>query len=223
VRSALLSALSHDLRRPLAAATAAVGGLRSGTYSDRDREELLQTADESLGTLATLVTDLLDVSRLQAGALAVALQSVDPADAILPALEELDAGPASVDIHLEPDAAVRADPVLLQRVIVNLLANALRFSPEGSKVRIATSSFGRAVEIRIIDHGPGIPAERRDDVFVPFQRLGDTDNSTGLGLGLALSKGFVEGMGGTLTPEDTPGGGLTMVVSLPLAREEEHA
>lgn len=223
VRSALLSALSHDLRRPLAAATAAVGGLRSGTYSDRDRDELLQTADESLGTLASLVTDLLDVSRLQAGALAVSLFAIDPADAILPALEELDAGPASVDIHLEPDAAVLADPVLLQRVVVNLLANALRHSPEGRKVRVATSSFGRVVEIRIIDHGPGIPAERRDDVFVPFQRLGDTDNSTGLGLGLALSKGFVEGMGGTLTPEDTPGGGLTMVVSLPVAEEEEHA
>ncbi|MCM3695439.1 DUF4118 domain-containing protein [Microbacterium oleivorans] len=221
VRSALLSALSHDLRRPLAAATAAVGGLRSGTYSDRDRLELLQTADESLGMLATLVTDLLDVSRLQAGALAVSLQAVDPADAVLPALEELGAGPASVDIDLDGDAVVRADPVLLQRVIVNLLANALRFSPEGQKVRIATSRFGSSAEIRIIDHGPGIPAERRDDVFVPFQRLGDTDNSTGLGLGLALSKGFVEGMGGTLTPEDTPGGGLTMVVSLPLAREKE--
>ncbi|CAL4858841.1 DUF4118 domain-containing protein [Microbacterium sp. MM2322] len=222
VRSALLSALSHDLRRPLAAATAAVGGLRSGTYSDQDRDELLQTADESLGMLASLVTDLLDVSRLQAGALAVSLLTTDPADVILPALEELGAGPASVDIHLEPDAAVRADPVLLQRVVVNLLANALRHSPEGRKVRVATSSFGSAVEIRIIDHGPGIPAERRDDVFVPFQRLGDTDNSTGLGLGLALSKGFVEGMGGTLTPEDTPGGGLTMVVSLPVADEEER-
>jgi two-component system sensor histidine kinase KdpD len=171
--------------------------------------------------LAALVTDLLDVSRLQAGALAVAVQPVDPADAILPALEELGAGPASVDIDLDADAVVRADPVLLQRVIVNLLANAVRFSPEGQKVRIATSRFGSTAEIRIIDHGPGIPAERRDDVFVPFQRLGDTDNSTGLGLGLALSKGFVEGMDGTLTPEDTPGGGLTMVVSLPLVRDEE--
>jgi len=223
VRSALLSALSHDLRRPLAAATAAVGGLRNGTYSEGDRNELLQTADESLGMLAALVTDLLDVSRLQAGALAVSLLTIDPADVILPALEELGAGPASVDIHLEPDVELRADPVLLQRVVVNLLANALRHSPEGRKVRVATSSFGAVAEIRIIDHGPGIPAERRDDVFVPFQRLGDTDNSTGLGLGLALSKGFVEGMGGALTPEDTPGGGLTMVVSLPVADEEASA
>ncbi|HHY48963.1 MAG TPA: histidine kinase, partial [Alphaproteobacteria bacterium] len=118
----------------------------------------------------------------------------------------------------DPDLSpAMADPVLLQRVIVNLLANAVRHAPAGSRVRIATSEFAGKVEVRIIDHGPGIPPDRRDDVFVPFQRLGDTDNTTGLGLGLALSKGFVEGMGGTLTPEDTPGGGLTMVITLPAA------
>ncbi|MDN5724357.1 MAG: DUF4118 domain-containing protein [Propionibacteriales bacterium] len=217
VRTALLSALSHDLRRPLAAATAAVSGLREagGTLSDTDRDELLITADESLATLATLVTDLLDVSRLQAGVLAVAVAPVDPADAIVPALDELDLGPEQVELDLDPGiGSVMADPVLLQRVLVNLLTNAVRHAPPGVRVRITTSAFAGQVEIRIIDHGPGIPADRRDDVFVPFQRLGDTDNSTGLGLGLALSKGFVEGMGATLSPEDTPGGGLTMVVTL---------
>lgn len=219
VRSALLSALSHDLRRPLAAATAAVSGLRAArsSLSDADRDELLVTADESLATLATLITDLLDVSRLQAGVLAVSLTAVDPADAILPALDELDLGPGQLDLDLDPAVPpVAADPVLLQRVIVNLLANATRHSPKDQRVRITTSAFGPHVQIRIIDHGPGIPAERRDDVFVPFQRLGDTDNATGLGLGLALSKGFTEGMSGTLVPEDTPGGGLTMVVTLPI-------
>jgi two-component system sensor histidine kinase KdpD len=121
-----------------------------------------------------------------------------------------------VQLELAPDARpVVADPVLLQRVVVNLLTNALRFSPAGSMPVIATSEFGGRVELRVIDSGPGIPADRRDDVFVPFQRLGDTDNTTGVGLGLALSKGFVEAMGGTLEPEDTPGGGLTMVVALP--------
>ena len=220
VRSALLSALSHDLRRPLAAATAAVGGLLAadGSLSEQDREELLTTADESLATLATLVTDLLDVSRLEAGVLAVSAIPFDAADAILPALDELDLGPDAVELDLAPDLpTVRADPVLLQRVIVNLLANATRHAPVGTRVRISASSFADTVEIRVVDHGPGIPPDRRDDIFVPFQRLGDTDNSTGLGLGLALSKGFVDGMGGTLAPEDTPGGGLTMVIALPVA------
>ncbi|GAB3406071.1 sensor histidine kinase KdpD [Schumannella luteola] len=246
VRSALLSALSHDLRRPLAAATAAIGGLRTAgdALSDDDRRELLATADESLGALAQLVTDLLDVSRLQAGVLAVATQPVDPADVILPALEELAvelgggrgrwpgpgprdraeaaAGPDRVTLDLAPDLpTAAADPVLLQRVVVNLVANALRHSPAGAPVTITTSSFGDRVELRVIDRGPGIPPERRDDVFVPFQRLGDTDNSVGLGLGLALSRGFVEGMRGTLTPEDTPGGGLTMVVALPISTVSE--
>ena len=125
-------------------------------------------------------------------------------------------GPDELELDLNPEIPlVSADPGLLQRVVVNLLANATRHSPDDSKVRITTSSLDDIVEIRVIDHGPGIPPDRIDDVFVPFQRLGDTDNTSGLGLGLALSKGFVEGMGGTLTPEDTPGGGLTMVVALP--------
>ncbi len=226
VRTALLSALSHDLRRPLASSMAAVSGLRSAGpgLSNAQREELLQTADESLGALSTLVTDLLDVSRLQAGALAISSIRADAADVIGPSLEELGLGPGDVELDIDPELpAVAADPVLLQRVIVNLLANAVRHSPSGVPVRVTTSSFGGHAQIRIIDHGPGIPADRRDDVFVPFQRLGDTDNSTGLGLGLALSKGFTEGMGGTLTPEDTPGGGLTMVVELPLWTSAEEA
>ncbi|MBS3180307.1 MULTISPECIES: sensor histidine kinase [unclassified Pseudoclavibacter] len=219
VRRALLSALSHDLRRPLASATAAVTGLRvaGDELDDHDRDELLETADESLGTLATLVTDLLDVSRLQSGALAVSVMSIDPADAILPSLDELGLGPADVELALDPAvASVAADPALLQRVLVNLLANAVRHSPPSRTVRLATSQFGGDVQIRVVDHGPGIPAERRGEVFEPFQRLGDTDNTTGLGLGLAISKGFVEGMQGTLVPEDTPGGGVTMVVTLPI-------
>jgi len=223
VRSALLSAISHDLRRPLTAATAAVSGLRSRevTWSDADREELLATADESLQTLSSLVTDLLDVSRLQAGVLGVFLAPVDVEDVILPALDELGLGPGEVDLDLSPDLEpALADAGLLQRVVVNLLANAIRFSPDGQKVRISTSQFADTVEIRITDHGPGIAPERRDEIFVPFQRLGDTDNLTGLGLGLALSKGFTDGMGGTLEPEDTPGGGLTMVVSLPVAKQQ---
>ena len=220
MRSALLAAVGHDLRRPLAAATAAVSGLRSTDiqWSEPDRAELLATAQESLDSLAALVTNLLDASRLQAGALAVRSSALDVADAVLPALDELGLGPADVELGLEDGLPeVVADAGLLQRVLVNLLDNALRFSPDGVPPRLSASSFAGSVEIRIADRGPGVAMERKDDIFVPFQRLGDTDNTTGLGLGLALSKGFVEGMAGSLHAEDTPGGGLTMVISLPAA------
>ncbi|MGO2138854.1 MAG: DUF4118 domain-containing protein [Leucobacter sp.] len=223
VRGALLTALSHDLRRPLAAATAAVGGLRTTglKLTDEDRGELLDTAEESLGALAALLTDLLDVSRLQGGALSIANRPTDPAEAIAPALDELGLGPADVRLALNHgDARAQADPALLQRVIVNLLANATRHSPAGEPVVITTSVFAGTLEVRVVDHGPGVPADKRDDIFVPFQRLGDTDNDTGLGLGLALSRGFIEAMHGTLTPEDTPGGGLTMVISLATETDE---
>lgn len=216
-RSALLSAVSHDLRRPLASAITAVGGLRSNDVelTADERNELVATADESLAALSSLVTDLLDVSRLQAGALAVVLADVDVDEVVVPSLDELGLGPAEVELDLAPDLpAVSADPALLQRVVVNILANAVRFSPAGRRVRVATSAFADTVQIRVIDHGPGVAEERRDEIFLPFQRLGDTDNLTGLGLGLALARGLTEGMGGTLEADDTPGGGLTMVVSL---------
>jgi len=166
------------------------------------------------------VTNLLDVSRVQAGVLAITIAPTDIADVVFPALEELGAGPGELELEL-PDQAPRvlADAVLLQRVVVNLLANAIRFSPAGERVRVTSSAFRGSVQLRIVDRGPGIPTERRDQVFTPFQRLGDTDNETGLGLGLALSKGFVEGMDGTLEVEDTPGGGVTMVVTLPAEEE----
>ena len=107
------------------------------------------------------------------------------------------------------------DPGILERVIVNLTQNALRYSPEGKPPLLIASSLGEHVELRIIDRGPGIPKSQRDRIFVPFQRLGDTDNTTGVGLGLALSRGLTEAMGGTLEPEETPGGGMTMTLSLP--------
>jgi len=220
MRSALLAAVGHDLRRPLAAATASVSGLRQQDveWSDADRDELLATAWESLESLSTLVTNLLDVSRVQAGALAVTTAVVDVDDVVLGTLDELGLGPGDVELALRTSVPpVLADAVLLQRVLVNLLDNALRHSPDGTLVRISTSGFGGRVEVRVVDRGPGVPPERRDEIMVAFQRLGDTDNATGLGLGLALSKGFVEAMGGTLSLDDTPGGGLTMVVSLPEA------
>lgn len=223
VRSALLAAVGHDLRRPLTSASAAVSALRATDVElpASQRSELLATASESLDSLAELVTNLLDVSRVQAGALAVKLAPTEVTDVVLPALDELAIGPGAVELDIAEDLpAVSADAVLLQRVIVNVLANAVRHAPAGVRVRISASAFLGQVQIRVVDRGPGIPAERLGEVFTPFQRLGDTDNDTGLGLGLALSKGFVEGMDGTLEAEETPGGGLTMVISLPTAALE---
>jgi two-component system sensor histidine kinase KdpD len=223
LRTALLAAVGHDLRRPLTAATAAVTGLRATdvTLSEQDRDELLATAEESLDTLSALVTNLLDVTRIQAGALAVSSAALGVEDVILPALDELRLGPADVQLSIAEDLPpVLADAGLLQRVLVNLLDNAVRFSPTGSPVLVSASNFAGTVEIRVCDTGPGVPDERRGDIFVPFQRLGDTDNLTGLGLGLALSRGFIEGMSGTLHADDTPGGGLTMVVALPAVQSE---
>ena len=111
---------------------------------------------------------------------------------------------------------VVADPVLVQRIVANLVSNALRYSPD-EPPRVTASALGDVVELRVVDTGPGIPVEDRDRVFAPFQRLGDADTRTGVGLGLALSRGLAESMGGSIVPEDTPGGGLTMVLTLPAA------
>jgi two-component system sensor histidine kinase KdpD len=218
LRTALLSAVSHDLRSPLASAKAAVDSLRSRdvAFSENDRDELLATAEESLDRLTRLVENLLDMSRLQAGALAMAPQLISLAETIPGALDDL--GPAGRDVAIQlPDdlPEVYADPALLERALVNLLTNGLRHSPPGQPPMVTVSEHGGHIEIRVIDHGPGVPAADWDRIFLPFQRLGDRDNSTGVGLGLALSRGLVEAMGGTLTPDTTPGGGLTMTLSLP--------
>jgi two-component system sensor histidine kinase KdpD len=226
MRTALLAAVSHDLRTPLASAKAAVTSLRSPDirWADEDRDELLATADESLDRLAHLVDNLLDMSRLQAGALSVFPRPAGLEEIVARALDDL--GPDGGEVVVEiPDSLpeVRVDPAILERVLVNLTANAVRYSPPGQPPLLTASVLGDRVELRIADRGPGIPEPDRDRVFVPFQRLGDTDNTTGVGLGLALSRGLTEAMGGTLEPEETPGGGLTMAVSLPAAPQPDGA
>jgi two-component system sensor histidine kinase KdpD len=218
MRTALLAAVSHDLRTPLASAKAAVASLRSADvhFDEHDRAELLATADESLDRLTRLVANLLDMSRLHAGALGISAIEVGAEDVVARALDDLGPAGRTVAVHLPDDLPpMRADPGLLERVLVNIVGNALRYSPPGRPPAITGSSLGRIVELRVIDHGPGIPKDRWDDVFLPFQRLGDRDNHSGVGLGLALSRGLIEAMGGTLIPEETPGGGLTMIVALP--------
>jgi two-component system sensor histidine kinase KdpD len=220
MRTALLAAVSHDLRTPLASAKAAVTSLRSPdvSWDAADTEELLATADESLDRLTHLVENLLDMSRLQAGALSLFPRPSGLDEIVARALDNLD--PLGRDITVDiPESlpAAYADPAILERVVVNLTENALRYSPAGKAPLISASALGDRVELRVVDRGPGIPEQDRERMFVPFQRLGDTDNTTGVGLGLALSRGLTEAMGGTLTAEDTPGGGLTMAVSLPVS------
>ena len=224
MRTALLAAVSHDLRTPLASAKAAVTSLRSADiqWGAEDRNELLATADESLDRLAHLVDNLLDMSRLQAGALAIFPRPAGLDDIVARALDDLGIGRKAVVVDI-PDTlpAVRVDPGILERVVVNLAGNALRYSPPGSPPLLTASVLRDRVELRVVDRGPGIPEQDRDRMFVPFQRLGDTDNTTGVGLGLALSRGLTEAMGGTLEPEETPGGGLTMTLSLPAVIEPD--
>ncbi|GAB2980466.1 sensor histidine kinase [Nocardioides montaniterrae] len=218
MRTALLAAVGHDLRTPLAATKAVVSGMRSRdvTLTESDRDELLATADAALDRLTGLVDNLLDMSRLQAGALPVHLRPVDLSGVVVAALDDLGVAPRGVVLDVADDLpAAYADAGLLERVVVNLVANAQRHSALPPLVTAA--HMGRRVELCVVDQGPGIPVTDRQRVFAPFQRLGDTDTSTGVGLGLALARGLTEAMDGTLTPHETPGGGLTMRVSLPLA------
>jgi len=219
-RAALLATVSHDLRAPLAAAKAAVSGLQAGDarLTTDDRADLLAAAEESLDQLARLTASLLDVGRLQAGARAVFAQRAHLGEIVAAALEALGRQPKPVLADIPSGLPeVMADPAIAERVIVNLAGNALRYSPAAAPPLLTARAAGDQVELRVVDHGPGIPAADRKRVFQPFCRLGAQDGGSGVGLGLAVARGLAETMGGTVEPEDTPGGGLTMLVTLPVA------
>ncbi|WP_245598508.1 sensor histidine kinase [Glycomyces arizonensis] len=226
LRTALLAAVSHDLRTPLASARVAISSLGSTAdlFTDDERGELLDTAESSLARLSGLVDNLLDMSRLEAGVLGAIPVPIALDEAVPTALDELGDAAAGVRLDIAEDLPeVSADPGLLQRILVNVIGNALRYSPADRPPRVGGNALGDRVQLRISDHGPGVPDEERELMFTPFQRLGDRDNSTGVGLGLALSRGLAEAMGGALAPEATPGGGLTMVLTLPKATGKETA
>jgi two-component system sensor histidine kinase KdpD len=220
-RTALLAVASHDLRAPLAAAKAAVSGLRAADarLTTDDRADLLAAAEESLDRLAYLVASLLDMSRLQAGARAVFPRAADLGEIVAAALEALGPQPQPVLTDIPSGLPeVMADSAIAERVIVNLADNALRYSPAAALPLLLTArTAGTQVELRVVDHGPGIPAADRKRVFQPFCRLGDPGDRTGVGLGLAVARSLAETMGGTVEPEDTAGGGLTMVFTLSAA------
>jgi two-component system sensor histidine kinase KdpD len=217
-RTALLNALSHDLRTPIASAKASVSSLRAGdvAWSEQDRRELLANADTALDRLTDLVTNLLDLSRLQAGVLPVHAGPVGLDDVVSRALDHAQAAPKAIDLDVPQDLPeVYADAGLLERVVANLVQNALRYAPQGTQVRLAGSAHAGRVELRVIDRGPGISREDAETMFAAFQRLDDSPSSgASVGLGLAIARGFAEAMGGTVAAEQTPGGGATFVVSL---------
>jgi two-component system sensor histidine kinase KdpD len=224
VRTAILAAVGHDLRTPLASIKAAASSLREPdvAFTDEDRAELLATIDESADRLDELVENLLAMSRLQAGVLSVQLRPVALDAVVAQALRHIPDG-GDVAVAVADDLPyVGADPGLLERVVANLVSNAVK-AAAGGPVTVRAARSGAAVRLQVIDHGTGIPAGDRERVFSPFQRLDDRRADGGLGLGLAIARGFTEAMGGTIAPSDTAGGGLTMTVTLPFAATAQDA
>jgi len=219
LRTALLQAVSHDLRTPLAAIKASVSSLRQDDveWSDEEEAEFLAAIEDETDRLTTLVANLLDMSRLQAGVIEPQLRAVAFDEVVPAAVASLGDGAQRVASDLpETLPAVRADPALLERVVANLLDNAITASPS-APVHVMASPINGTVSLHVVDRGPGIPRAERERVFEPFQRSGDARSATGVGLGLAVARGFVEAMHGELQLDDTPGGGLTAIVTLPAA------
>ena len=218
IRTALLAAVSHDLRTPLAAIKAAVTSLRSAevAWSAEDEAELLAAIEDGADRLDHLIGNLLDMSRLHTGTVSPLIRRIGLDEVVPVALGGVPHDSVTLDIP-ETLPIVAADPGLLERAVANMVENAVKYSPPGSPLLIAASALGDRVELRIADRGPGVPDEAKDNIFEPFQRYGDRPRGNGVGLGLAVARGFVESMDGTLTAEDTPGGGLTMVLTLRIA------
>jgi len=223
MRTAILRAVSHDLRTPLAGIKLAAGGLLQNgvSYTAAEQRDLLETIDACTDRLDLLVANLLDMSRITAQSVEPLLGPVRWSEAIEAALRGLPQGAVRVALPANMPA-VDADPGLLERAVANILENALKYAA-GTAVAVTGGAGGSVLdghpcgELQIIDHGPGVPARKVVEMFQPFQRLGDTSPSTGIGLGLSVAQGFVQSMRGTLTARETPGGGLTMVIRLPLS------
>lgn len=222
LRSALLQAVSHDLRTPLAAVKAAVNSLRHTDvkWSEVETAEFLATIEDETDRLTSLVENLLDMSRLQASSLSIDLREVSLEEVVPGAVAGLGPRARSVVIDVpETLPAVEADAALLERVVANLVDNALTYG-NARPVRVEAGTIGDLVLIRVIDQGPGIPPDRREGAFKPFQRFDDATprHGAGVGLGLAVARGFTRSMHGELTLDDTPGGGTTVIIELGIAR-----
>jgi two-component system sensor histidine kinase KdpD len=218
LRNALLQAVSHDLRTPLASIKASISSIRQRDvpWSADELEVFHTTIEEETDRLNALVTNLLDMSRLQAGALTVLIRPVGLEEVVPAAVASLGERGRSVLLDIpETLPPVAADAALLERAIANVLDNAVSASPPDQPVRVEAFTISGRVDLCVIDRGGGIPREHREEIFQPFQRL--ADHGTGVGLGLAITRGFVTAMNGELSIDDTPGGGVTLVISLPEA------
>jgi len=215
MRTALLRAVSHDLRTPLASIKASVSSLRQTDvhWTPEDEAELLANIEQNADRLDALVGNLLDMGRLQAGSLEPFLRATAVDEVAPVALRGLDDADHLVIVVPDDLPLVRADPGLLERVLANLFSNALRHSPPDMRPMLRAKEEGDRVVLDVVDHGPGVPAGLKERIFEPFARL--DKRSPGVGLGLAVAKGFAEAMGGTIVAVDTPGGGLTVRVTLP--------
>jgi|SRR5579862_759646 len=223
MKTALLRAVSHDLRTPLMAILTSASALARPDFAldDVERTELLDTVLEEARRLDRLVANLLDLSRLQAGAAVpeFALVSVD--DLVVEALEGLGADGLRIDISLPEDpATVRVDPHQVQRALANLLENALKYSPADEPVSVRVASTSTDVLVRVIDRGPGVLQQEAERIFSPFQRGSVQDGTRGAGLGLAIAQGFAEANGGRVWVESHAGQGATFVLALPIAQVE---
>ncbi|WP_262704947.1 MULTISPECIES: sensor histidine kinase [Streptomyces] len=224
MRTALLAAVSHDLRTPLAGIKVSVTSLRleDVAWSEEDQAELLAGIEEGCDRLDHLVGNLLDMSRLQTGTVAPLIREIDVDEVVPMSLAGVPEGSVELDVP-ETLPMVSVDKGLLERLVANVVENAVKYSPDGEPVLVSASALGDRVEVRVLDRGPGVPDEAKERIFEPFQRYGDSPRGNGIGLGLAVARGFAEAMGGTLRAEDTPGGGLTMVLSLPAAANRPPA
>jgi two-component system sensor histidine kinase KdpD len=221
LRSALLAAVSHDLRTPLASIKASVTSLLATDvdWTPETVREFHIAIDEETDRLASLVANLLDMSRLTTGSVNVRRAQVGVEEIVPAALASLGDrarhGRVAANVP-ETLPRVTTDPALVERAVANLIDNAIAWSPAEQPVRVEAGAVAGEIHLRVIDRGPGIPAADRERVFQPFQRLGDRSNGAGVGLGLAVALGFIRAVGSELYVEDTPGGGTTMVITMPV-------
>ena len=226
LRTALLNSVSHDLRTPLASIKASASSLldREVRWSDAERDEFLATINSETDRLTRLVHNLLDMSRIEAGALDPHLVEVSVAELVGPVVRRARAAATQrVEVDVPEELApVMADPVRLDQVLTNLLDNARRYAG-ASPVGVAAGQSGKTVELRVVDHGPGIPVPERERVFDQFYRVEGGRQPEGTGMGLAICRGIMQAHGGGLRVEATPGGGATFVLTLPALADREVA
>jgi two-component system sensor histidine kinase KdpD len=225
MKTAILRAVSHDLRTPLMAIVTSASALNRSdfTLAESDQRELLQTVLDEARRLDRLVANLLDLSRLQAGAAEPRAELVAADDLVVEALESLGVEAGRVDVVLaEEPLAVRVDSHQVQRALANLLENGLKYSSSAERVQVRVAATSREVLLRVIDRGPGVATADLERIFSPFQR-GSLPLGRGAGLGLAIAQGFAEANSGRIWVESHEGQGATFVLALPLARVEVGA